>query len=375
MSLSSHSNFWTTSRGANQARQKIPLIIPAFAYTDLEWLGTSRAIFEVDFALDDDLTLRHPIRKPTGCDFVLCVRNDDGTRYKLWNHADDDLHYPLYNGQLISADFSIEIWSTTASTVTSTSDIEILTNNTEVDVCCCTAPTDYDGTLDTTIFGALEEASGDSEETIIFDEALPTAATAVPDAPVLSGVIAPPFDISLTWTDVSGETGYKLYRSSDNVTYTLIATLANDELAYLDTFTTASGFYYKVRAYNSFGNSVYSNVVHIVTSFTMYYGRNAGTTVNEAAVLAMTARTQSGPGGIYTFGAAAGYVYFAWPASETAPTSIKVGAFDFVLADAGLGYSDTTNGLTHTTLTVSGTTHRIYRSYNTLAGAINVTVT
>lgn len=374
MSLSSHSNFWTTSRKANQPRQKIPLIIEAFSYSDLEWLGASRVIFEVDFALDNDFTLSYPIRKPKGCDFVLCIRLDDGSRYKLWNHDDDDLHYPLYSGQLISADCSVEIWSTTASTVTSAG-LEILSNNTELDVCCHEANTDYDGTIDTTIFATLDEASGDADETLIFDEELPTAASAVPSAPVLSGAISPPFDISLTWTDVSGETGYKLYRSSDNITFVLVATLANDVLAYLDTFGSGSGFYYKVKAYNSVGDSVFSNTVNIVTSFTMYYGRNAGTTVNEAAVLAMTALTQSGPGGIYTFGAAAGYIYFAWPAAETAPTSIKVGAFDFVLADSGLGYASTTNGLTHTTLTVSGASHRIYRSYNTLAGAINVTVT
>lgn len=369
------SNYWTTSGKALQPRSKIPLVIPAFSYTDLQWLATSRVVFEVDFELESRVTLKYPIRKPSGANFVLAVRLSDGSRYKLWDHEDDDLHYPLYSGQLLTLEFSIEIWTVEGTECNSDEDIDILTNSTELDVCCSPGGSEYLGTTDTTIFSFIDVVAIDPDELLIFEEELPTSASAVPDAPVLSGVVVPPYDASLTWTDVTGESGYRLYRSSNGVTYALLATLAADVLAYLDTFGSGSGFYYKVRAFNSSGNSAYSNVVNLTTSFTMYYGRDVDTTVIEAEVLAMTSRTQSGPAGIYNIGAAAGYIYFCWPVAETAPTSIKVGAFDFVLADSGLGYSDTTNGLTHTTLTVSGASYRVYRSYNTLAGSLVVTVT
>ncbi len=52
---------------------------------------------------------------------------------------------------------------------------------------------------------------------------------------------------------------------------------------------------------------------------------------------------------------------------------MRVGAFDFVLETSGT-YSNVTNGLNWAAVTVSGSSYRIYRSYNTLAGSLNITI-
>lgn len=374
MALSSLSNFWTTHRPTSPPRARIPVVVPAFSYTDLEWLGASRVLFEVDYALTSRITLAYPVATPAGADFMLAVRLSDGTRYKLYDHADGVLHYPIYAGQLLTTSFTIEIWSVDSSTATLSSALDIPSNSTELDICyASTASTEYTGTTDTTIFGLLDTASGDPDIILPFEEAFPLTAATVPDAPVLSGVLTPPNSVTLTWTDVGGETGYKLYRSNDGVTYYLLTTLSHDVTTYVDTFSSSSGFYYKIRAYNSVGNSAYSNVVNVVTSFTAYYGRNTSTTVNSSDVLAMTAVTQSGPAGIYSVGAGAGYIYFAFPTTEPAPATMRVGAFDFVLETSGT-YSNVTNGLNWAAVTVSGSPYRVYRSYNTLAGSLNITI-
>jgi fibronectin type 3 domain-containing protein/regulation of enolase protein 1 (concanavalin A-like superfamily) len=67
--------------------------------------------------------------------------------------------------------------------------------------------------------------------------------------------------INLAWTDVAGETSYKVYRSSDNITFGLLGSTAVNVTTYSD--TTASGttlWYYKVIANNSAGDSPGSNV-------------------------------------------------------------------------------------------------------------------
>jgi galactose oxidase len=67
--------------------------------------------------------------------------------------------------------------------------------------------------------------------------------------------------IKLSWTDKSNnETGFKIERSTDATNFTQIATAASCSTSYVDTGRTSSNtYYYQVRAYNSIGNSAYSN--------------------------------------------------------------------------------------------------------------------
>jgi hypothetical protein len=66
---------------------------------------------------------------------------------------------------------------------------------------------------------------------------------------------------NLTWVDNSNnETGFKIERSIDGVTFAQIATAGANIVTYSDATLAANATYtYRVRAYNSTGNSPYSN--------------------------------------------------------------------------------------------------------------------
>ena len=67
--------------------------------------------------------------------------------------------------------------------------------------------------------------------------------------------------IDLAWTDASSdETGFKIERSLNGSTgWTQIGTAAADATSYSDTgLSSGTAYYYRVRAYNTYGNSAYS---------------------------------------------------------------------------------------------------------------------
>jgi Domain of Unknown Function (DUF1080) len=67
--------------------------------------------------------------------------------------------------------------------------------------------------------------------------------------------------LRLNWTDAStNETGFKIERMSGSGSYAQIATVATNIQTYTDTIVnTGSTYCYRVRAFNSAGNSAYSN--------------------------------------------------------------------------------------------------------------------
>ena len=95
--------------------------------------------------------------------------------------------------------------------------------------------------------------------------------TSIPVAPTnLKAAAASSSQINLSWTDNSNnETGFELRRSNDGRTFTEIATVGANVTAYVDTGLAASTkYYYRVRAYNSAGNSAYSSTVSVATAAT-----------------------------------------------------------------------------------------------------------
>jgi gliding motility-associated-like protein len=74
--------------------------------------------------------------------------------------------------------------------------------------------------------------------------------------------------INLSWADRSNnETGFKLERSRDSVTFVQIKDLAANTVAVSDsTVFPANVFYYRIRSYNSKGASAYSNIVKVTTT-------------------------------------------------------------------------------------------------------------
>lgn len=73
--------------------------------------------------------------------------------------------------------------------------------------------------------------------------------------------------IDLTWTDnASDEDGFRIERSLDGTTFTMIAAVGANSNSYSDTgLSTATTYYYRVYAYNGRGNSAYSNVASATT--------------------------------------------------------------------------------------------------------------
>jgi hypothetical protein len=72
--------------------------------------------------------------------------------------------------------------------------------------------------------------------------------------------------IDLSWFDVSGETGYKIERSTDGINWTQIATTAANVTSYSNTGLNSSTTYsYRVKANNAGGDSVASNVASATT--------------------------------------------------------------------------------------------------------------
>lgn len=72
-------------------------------------------------------------------------------------------------------------------------------------------------------------------------------------------------DVQLTWTDVaSNESGYQVFRSTDNINFSKIADVGIDVSSYLDASVVfGNTYYFKVRAINAIGNSDYSNTVSL----------------------------------------------------------------------------------------------------------------
>jgi len=83
----------------------------------------------------------------------------------------------------------------------------------------------------------------------------------VPDVPTLA-LSAGVSSIGLTWNDVSTETGYKIYRSLNSGSYTLLTSPVANATSYTDNaVSTGNSYSYYIVAYNDLGNSSTSNVV------------------------------------------------------------------------------------------------------------------
>jgi len=97
--------------------------------------------------------------------------------------------------------------------------------------------------------------SGNSTQVSATPQALPAAPTSLTATPVSRS------QINLTWADnSSNETGFKIERSTNNRTFTQIATVGANATSYSNTgLSRSTTYYYRVRATNTAGNSGYSN--------------------------------------------------------------------------------------------------------------------
>jgi titin len=92
----------------------------------------------------------------------------------------------------------------------------------------------------------------------------------VPNAPTdLAAVPVSASEIKIDWTDNStNETGFKVERAKGGGAFLEITTVGGNVTTYADTGLSANTEYtYRVRAYNGFGNSTYSNSASATTLF------------------------------------------------------------------------------------------------------------
>lgn len=114
---------------------------------------------------------------------------------------------------------------------------------------------------------AIEQYQGDRNPYIDYPDAVAAAwdlsgsNPTVPATPTLS-LTANSSSLDLSWTNVSDESGYSLYKSSDGSSYSLLTSLSSNVTNYSDnSVTQGTVYYYYVLAYNAQGNSGNSNIV------------------------------------------------------------------------------------------------------------------
>ena len=113
-------------------------------------------------------------------------------------------------------------------------------------------------------------AAGDSGYTNTASATTLTSSPAAPPAPSgLTVVAASASRINLLWTDNAGnEDGFKVERCSGQTctNFVQIATVGSDVNSFANTGLTKNTMYrYRVRAYNTGGNSGYSNIASVKT--------------------------------------------------------------------------------------------------------------
>jgi titin len=87
------------------------------------------------------------------------------------------------------------------------------------------------------------------------DPSVKAAAVTRPAALTVTGAAASTTQINVAWTNVLGETGYRVERSTDNATWSTLATRAANVATFSDTGLTADSlYYYRVTAYNASGD-------------------------------------------------------------------------------------------------------------------------
>jgi len=166
---------------------------------------------------------------------------------------------------------------------------------------------------------------------------------AMPDTPAeppqLSGEAAANGSVLLTWTDITNETNYNIYRSDDNNAFTLIATLPANSNAYSDAEITGfATYYYYVIGSNSSGDGAQSNTLEIragnnppvISGLENIYVKAASTlnenfTVTDDAGDIITVSITNKPAFVTLTGTNGNYTINAMPSSD------HVGSYDLTI--------------------------------------------
>jgi hypothetical protein len=122
-----------------------------------------------------------------------------------------------------------------------------------------------DVTIDKVQLGfEISQSPGGSNFTMNnYDVSFTSGSTSAPVAPTnLTATVVDATSVRLAWTDNSNnESGFKIERGTDGTTFGEITTVGGNINNYTDPgLTTGTRYYYRVRAFNTGGNSAYTNV-------------------------------------------------------------------------------------------------------------------
>lgn len=112
-------------------RVRTYFILPVFQATFIDWIGASRPVYLINYAVSNNFTIATLPEKPSGANYIPCIKWRSGNtvyRYKLWDHEDGKLYVPVYSGQKIGKNFQIEIWTTQGATASQAEAINIYTS-------------------------------------------------------------------------------------------------------------------------------------------------------------------------------------------------------------------------------------------------------
>jgi hypothetical protein len=103
----------TRSAGSAVTKKHTVLYLPEFSVNTV-WRGASEIVKEFLYELANSISI---VRRstPANANFVACIAwkptSNTIVRYKLWEDVGEILYVPLYNGEKIGTNFSIEIWN------------------------------------------------------------------------------------------------------------------------------------------------------------------------------------------------------------------------------------------------------------------------
>lgn len=116
---------WLPLGNIRQGRESFS--VPAFSLTGMTWLGAS--YIAARFTLDSGTTsfVLRKLTAPSGVNYCPVVKSGS-SRYKLWNNVGERLDLPLYNGEILAAGTTLELWTVQGSTTVSSTGLTLETS-------------------------------------------------------------------------------------------------------------------------------------------------------------------------------------------------------------------------------------------------------
>lgn len=274
----------------------------------------------------------------------------------------------------------------TIYTVGNVSDTLYVQGNTKNTVTISNVKPDADGTILFTMSKDTNAAVGYINALVInytYDDGTAPAAATNLTAQNVDGK-----SVQLNWKDVAyNETGYIVYRAtSENGTYTVLDTTIADVNSYIDSAINGNTeYFYKVEAFNTHGNSGYSNIDSITTTNRipqLIAINDVALKSNQTASVNITANDDSTDHITFTLSGLPAFATFTDNGNGTGvinitPNSNSLGAYPVsVIATDQEGASDTTAfnilvsdpNISSTYLSFSDGAHSVPKPWNMLAG-------